>query len=169
MTPPPNYLLGIDPGLSGALCLLHGPTKSIQTIFDMPTHDGRVDPYKLAQLVNQLHFLSDRDLHAVVEQVSSMPRQSGAFNFGLSAGVVHGVLGALGIPFTLIPPHQWKPAMGLRRLPNETQQQNKARARQLAIELWPDQADQFKRVKDDGRAEAGLLSRYFANKLLTVA
>lgn len=161
----PEFVLGIDPGLAGTLCLLHGPTKSIQTIFDMPVADGRVDPYKLAQLINQIHFLSDRDLHAVVEQVSSMPRQSGGFNFGISAGMVHGVLGALSIPFTLVPPHQWKPAMGLRRLPNENQQQNKSRARALAIELWPNEAHQFKRVKDDGRAEAALLARYFANKL----
>jgi len=78
--------------------------------------------------------------------------------------VVHGVLGALGVPYVLISPAQWKGAMGLHKLPNETQSQNKSRAREMALKLWPESADQFKRKKDDGRAEAALIGRYFINR-----
>lgn len=160
----PTHILGIDPGLAGALCLLHVQSKAIDQIFDMPVTDGRVDPAKLATIIDLCEFTRTGVMHAAVELVGSMPRQAGAFNFGVSTGVVHGVLGALNVPYTLVPPNQWKPAMGLRKLPNESQDQNKSRARALAIELWPEHAEVFKRVKDADRAEAALLARYFANK-----
>jgi crossover junction endodeoxyribonuclease RuvC len=147
--------------LGGALALVNCQTKATDFIADMPIANGRVDPAKLADLVEMCQVRGT--IHAVVELVSSMPRQSGAFNFGVSAGIVHGCLGALGVPMTLVSPNVWKSAMGLRKLVNESQAQNKSRARELAIRLWPAQADQFKRIKDDGRAEACLLGRHFIN------
>ena len=163
VAPNPTHILGVDPGLAGALCLLSIQTKAIEGVFDMPTSDGQVDPTKLAAIVDQLKFRANRHIHAAVELVSSMPRQAGAFNFGRSAGVVHGVLGALNIPMTTVSPNVWKPAMGLRRGLNESQAQNKIRARELAVRLWPEQAGLFARVKDDGRAEAALIARHFIN------
>ena len=159
----PDFCLGIDPGLHGALVLLRLSDRRIIEIFDMPVTDGRVYPAKLAMIVGLCQLQGS--IHGVVELVSSMPRQSGAFNFGVSAGVVHGVLGALGVPFTLVPPGVWKPAMSLRRSLNESQAENKSRARELATKLWPEQAGLFKRVKDDGRAEACLIGRYYAQKM----
>lgn len=161
----PTHILGVDPGLSGALCLFHISTKRIVQIWDMPVKDGRVDPEGVALIVDLARSTAEGRVHAVVENVSSMPRQAGAFNFGRSAGVVHGVLGALGVPMELISPNVWKGAVGLRRLPNETQQQNKARSRTLATKLWPEMAASFKRVKDDGRAEAALLARHAVDRL----
>ena len=159
----PTHILAIDPGLSGALCLLCLADRSIQA-FDMPVTEGRVDAAKLAAIVDQLNFQAGRQIHATVELVSSMPRQAGAFNFGVSAGVVHGVLGALGIPMELISPNVWKGATGLHRMPGESQADVKSRARFLAQKLWPAQAALFARVKDDGRAESALLARYYATK-----
>lgn len=156
----PTHIIGVDPGISGAIALYNIQTRRID-VFDMPVTAGRVDPGRLATIVEMCKLPGD--VTAVVELVSSLPRQAGAFNFGVSAGIVHGVLGALNVPFTLVQPAQWKGAMGLRRLPSETQAQNKTRARELAIKLWPESADLFKRIKDDGRAEAALLARYFVN------
>lgn len=161
----PTHILGVDPGAHGALCLLSIQTKAIEGVFDMPTSDGQVDPTKLAAIVDQLNFQADYHIHAVVELVSSMPRQAGAFNFGRSAGVVHGVLGALGIPYTLVSPNVWKGAMGLHRMSGETQAGTKSRARELATKLWPERAADFKRIKDDGRAESCLLARHYATKM----
>jgi len=157
---PPEFILGIDPGLKGALCLLHVPTKKIE-VFDMPVTDGHVDAAKLAGIVEMCKMRGS--VAAVIEQVSSMPRQKGSFNFGISAGIVQGVLGALGIPFTMVQPAQWKGSMGLRRGANESQADTKTRARELAMKLWPEHAGEFKRVKDDGRAEACLIARFAAN------
>jgi crossover junction endodeoxyribonuclease RuvC len=154
-----DFVLGVDPGLSGALCLLRLSDKQID-IFDMPVTDGRVDPAKLAGIVEMCKLRGS--IVAAVENVSSMPRQAGAFNFGRSAGVVHGVLGAMGVPMELVSPNVWKGAVGLRKLVGESQAANKTRARELAQKLWPWNATDFKRVKDDGRAEAALLARQYA-------
>ena len=162
----PQFTLGIDPGLSGALALLRCEGLKIESIYDTPVTDGRVDAARLALIVRMCQLQGT--IVAAVELVSSMPRQAGAFNFGVSAGCVHGVLGALGVPMVLIPPGVWKPAMGLRRGLrrglNETQAQNKTRARELAQKLWPLQAGLFKLIKNHDRAEAALLARFFCTK-----
>jgi crossover junction endodeoxyribonuclease RuvC len=161
---PPTHILGVDPGLSGAFCLLQVSSRRIEALWDMPVADGRVDPEGVALIVDSAKSATGGQLRAAVENVSSMPRQAGAFNFGRSAGVIHGVLGAMGVPMDLISPNVWKGAMGLRRLVNETQDQNKTRARELAMKLWPESAGLFRRVKDDGRAEAALIARFAISK-----
>ena len=160
--PRPDYVLGVDPGIKGALALVRAEGFGIESIHDTPVTDGRVDPAKLALIVGMCQLRGS--VVAAVELVSSLPRQSGAFNFGVSAGCVHGVLGALGVPMSLVSPGVWKPAMGLRRGLNESQAQNKTRARSLAIKLWPEKASEFARVKDDGRAESVLIARYHITK-----
>ena len=160
-----EYVLGIDPGLKGALCLLRTSGLTIEGLYDMPVaKEGKVDAAKLALIVG-ICQLQGAIVAAAVELVSSMPRQAGAFNFGVSAGVVHGALGALGIPMVFIPPAVWKPACGLRRLTNESQAQNKSRARVLAAKLWPEHAADFAKVKNDGRAESALLARYYVTNM----
>ncbi len=157
----PDFVLGIDPGLSGALALYALSDRHVE-VFDMPVTDGRVDPAKLAAIVEMCKVRGT--IHAAVELVGGLPRQAGVFNFGVSAGVCHGVLGALGIPMTLIQPAIWKGATGLRKRAGETQAQNKTRARELASRLWPESAAQFARVRDDGRAESALLARHYASE-----
>lgn len=159
----PDFILGCDPGLAGAIALLRCEGLKIEALYDMPIIDGRVDAARLALIVGMCQLQGT--IVAAVELVSSMPRQAGAFNFGVSAGCVHGVLGALGVPMVLIPPGVWKPACGLRRALNETQAQNKSRARELATKLWPEHAADFAKIKNDGRAEACLLARHYATKM----
>ena len=171
----PSFILGVDPGLGGALALYDArsthhqliPTPPAHRVFDAPlTIRGAhtvLDARALADLVGELVFDCEKDVAACVENVNSRPRQAGAFNFGLSTGIVHGVLAAHGIPMALAAPAKWKASMGLARFPEETPEQNKSRARALATQLFPSLTEQFKRVKDDGRAEAMLLAVYFAN------
>ena len=156
-------MLGIDPGLGGALAFLRCEGLKIEGVYDTPVTDGRVDAARLALIVGMCQLRGT--IVAAVELVSSMPRQAGAFNFGVSAGCVHGVLGALSIPMTLVPPGVWKPACGLRRMLNESQAENKTHARELAMKLWPEQAAEFAKAKNDGRAEACLLARYYSTKM----
>ena len=181
MTPRPNFILGIDPGLQGALALYDNrlregeliPTLPSHAVWDMPINSNGVDPHKLANLIAEIGW-DHAGLVCVIENVSSRPRQAGAFNFGLGAGMLQGVLAAHAIPFTLVSPSVWKVAMGLQRkvgadlggplgAEGETQKQNKTRARKVASLLLPDMEREFARVKDDGRAEAMLLAIYFAN------
>lgn len=166
----PDFVLGVDPGLQGAFALYqtHTSAKHDAWVWDMPRAEKKgINPYEVAVIVDRILTLTHgHKLVGVVENVNSRPRQAGAFNFGLSAGIVHGALAANGIQFDLITPMVWKGAMGLWRRPEETQDQNKDRARALAAQLFPYLADQLKRKKDDGRAEALLLASYYATRRL---
>jgi crossover junction endodeoxyribonuclease RuvC len=90
-----------------------------------------------------------------VEIVHAMPKQgvSSSFNFGMSYGVALGVIGALKIPVVHVSPTKWKKYFGLSA--------DKEEARALAISKWPASLH-FRRKKDNGRAEAGLLALYGA-------
>lgn len=173
------FILGIDPGLEGALALydtrsstLVAGAKPAAAVWDMPKtsfrkvgEKKRVDPLALANLVRGIQeTVKGEPLQVVVEKVHSLPRQAGGFNFGLDTGTVHGVLGACGLEFFQISPAVWKVAMGLQRGADESKAEAKSRSRALATQLFPEMAQWFKRVGDDGRAEALLLAVYFANR-----
>lgn len=89
-----------------------------------------------------------------MEAVSSSPQMgvSSAFAFGEGFGIVKGVLAALGVPLVLVPPAKWKRDLGLN--------QSKDGSRAKAIARWPGHSNEFKRVKDDGRAEAALIASW---------
>ena len=158
-----TYILGIDPGMGGALAL-YNPTETPK-LWDIPKSiDSGIDAQDLASLVGRIHLIYP-GVTAVVERVSSMPHQAGAFAFGLSTGIIHGCLASHHIPFELVSPSVWKAKMGLTKFPDETYAQNKTRARALASQLFPALAPQFKRVKDDGRAESALMAWWLTQQL----
>jgi crossover junction endodeoxyribonuclease RuvC len=72
------------------------------------------------------------------------------FSFGRSLGVVEGILGALRIKNSLVTPQTWQKGIAV------TGGKDGSRAR--AMELFPDQIELFKRVKDDGRSDAALIA-----------
>lgn len=151
--------VGIDPGLTGGIALYYPFNVKESFVWPMPiAKKGFVDASKLYDIVCECEPAS-----FCIELVHSRPRQAGVFNFGLNTGIIHGVLGALNIPFQTIAPQKWKPAMGLQRGPEEDYRSNKDRARRLAIQLFPHLAKDLSLKKDDGKAEALLLAVYFAN------
>ena len=85
-----------------------------------------------------------------------------SYSLGLNSGIVIGVVQAMGFALERVRPDAWKLAMGLRGKP-------KSASRGMATELLPSFADQFRRVKDDGRAEAALIARYGAYRMIHAA
>ena len=80
-------ILGIDPGLSGAIAILE--EKKVLSIFDMPVMaDGKKNKRQLnsAQLVNIIreNIAGAHEIAVIVEQVNAMPGQgvTSMFNFG---------------------------------------------------------------------------------------
>lgn len=152
-----SYVIGIDPGAKGAIAILTD-TGSLVEVWDMPTLEikvgkatkTRISPEVLAEELRNW----DSVRAAYMEAVSSSPQMgvSSAFAFGEGFGVVKGVLAALGVPLVLVPPAKWKRDMGLN--------QSKDGSRAKAIAKWPSHAGEFKRVKDDGRAEAALIGAW---------
>jgi crossover junction endodeoxyribonuclease RuvC len=146
-------ILGLDPGATtGGYALLVGIT--VEAAGDIPSADGDVDAGALARLIANL------DPHtAVVEQVASMPKQgvSSTFKFGRAYGTLLGVLGALAVPYQMVPPTRWKKAY---RLPSKVEAPDAGRA--LAVQLHPEAAGLLARKKDGGRADAILIARWLA-------
>lgn len=154
----PKYIIGVDPGLSGGISILSAHNGSLIAAIPMPTTNGKVNARGIAEELKHHH-----DALAFVEAVSSRPRQAGQFQFGVNVGVVHGVLGALGIPMQLVTPQAWKAPYGLKRADDQTKAETKTAARLLAAKLFPAHATAFKRVKDDGVAESSLIALYGLN------
>lgn len=94
----------------------------------------------------------------VVEDIHAMPRGAiASFSLGWSCGVVVAVTQTLQHPLVRMRPNEWKKIMGLIG-------KDKDASRLLAIELWPHMAQQFKRKKDDGMAEAALIAEAYRRK-----
>ena len=149
-----KYSIGIDPGLSGAIAILSPETLKI---FDMPTmtveRNGKAKrQVSASELAEMLYLYSGRDCHVYVEKVSAMAGQgvTSVFSFGRSFGMIEGILAAFKMPVTFVPPATWVKAVG--------RGQGKDASRARAMELFPSDQDQFKRVKDDGRADAALIA-----------
>mgnify|MGYP001594690936 CR=1 FL=1 len=152
-------ILGIDPGLGGALAL-YDPQKSVLIgVCDMPTFAITVNGKTRRQidLVKLKAWLAWYELgasHAVIEEPHAMPGQgvTSSFSFGFACGVAQMAVASLDIPMTLVRTATWKRAMNLTA--------DKDAARKRASQLMPQSAHLWTRKCDDGRAEAALLAYY---------
>jgi crossover junction endodeoxyribonuclease RuvC len=152
-------VLGIDPGLSGALAF-YDTTTEVLVVMDMPTvevtRNGKnkreVSPALVADMVAGKGIEK-----AFMERVSAMPGQgvSSMFSFGRSAGILEGVLAAYEIPTTMVTPQAWMKAMGVRA--------GKDGSRERAMQLFPQYSTAFARKKDDGRSDAALIAKFGAS------
>jgi crossover junction endodeoxyribonuclease RuvC len=149
-------ILGVDPGLSGALAI-YNTSEGTVDIIDMPVleivRNGKKKREVSAQaLANQL--VGRNITAAFIERVNAMSGQgvTSVFSFGRSSGIVEGVLAAYDIPTTLVTPQTWQKAVGQRA--------GKDGSRERAMQLFPAQADLFGRKKDDGRSDAVLIAYY---------
>lgn len=151
------HILGIDPGLHGALALVRmvGGTPRVE-VHDIPIHQVRInDGYRnridmdcaARWFVRHAPWIQC----AIVEDVHAMPKDGPvqAFTFGYGVGVLHALCKAHGIPVQLVAPHTWKKKYGLNA--------DKHKSRAVASRFFPHNASVWNRAKDDGRAEAALL------------
>lgn len=156
-------ILGIDPGISGALALLDDDD-NVLFVRDMPTSaktNGKgqqVNAYLLNDVVNEAIMITETansHLHVHIEQVNAMPGQgvTSMFGFGRSLGVIEGIVAACGLRTIFVRPNAWKKQFGLRG-------KDKDASRTLAIEYHPEIANQLSRKRDCGRADAILIGKY---------
>ena len=141
-------IVGIDPGVTGALALHAGGY--LMDVADMPVYDGRTDPQGLRVLLESW----EPDV-IYIEQTQAMPKNGSiaSFSLGMNSGIIIGVCGAMSHPFVRVRPVAWKRKMGVL-------QKDKNAVRGIVREIYPEWADSLKRVKDHNRAEAVLISRY---------
>lgn len=154
---------GVDPGLTGAIAILDTTSDEL-VICDMPTIELPKSKGRARQVSPQLlaDVIAGRGItHAVVEKVNAMPGQgvTGMFSLGRSLGVVEGVLAAYEVPTTLVSPQTWQKSYGLKGKKVDADA-----ARHKAMQLFPGQASLFSRKKDDGRADAALIVRWYVTQ-----
>ena len=140
----------VDPGAVHAAIALFQDGHPV-FVDDIRATNGILDSVALAKALADMKVR-----HVVVENVHSMPRQgmSSTFRFGMGVGIIHGVVGALRLPLTLVAPAKWK---GFHALISR----DKEAARQLAIRRWPHLEGHLARKKDVDRAEALLIGDWF--------
>lgn len=127
-------VIGCDPGLHGAICLMRdGAIIEIEDIPASPMHlksgavRSEVDAYALANIIdawNKLGLIA----HAAVERVQAIGSgvsasgqktgdgAVGAFAFGEAAGTIRGVLSAFFIPIIRPSPQEWRRALRIPRV-----------------------------------------------------
>lgn len=149
-------ILGIDPGLNGALAFYDTTEKTIDVV-DMPTvevtRNGKVKREVSPALV--ANAIAGRGTAAAfLERVNAMPGQgvTSVFSFGRSTGILEGVLAAYDIPTTIITPQTWQKATQVR--------DGKDGSRERAMQVFPAYASLFARKKDDGRSDSALIAYY---------
>ena len=96
-------ILGVDPGLTGALVFIGDEIESIV----MPKIGNILN---LAELSEILEARRDKITHAYLESVHAMPKQgvSSSFKFGRVFGMAEAMLAAHKIPYTLVTPQAWQ-------------------------------------------------------------
>ena len=166
-------IFGIDPGVSGAICVLKG--RKVIEVYEMPTMiDGKKNKRQVngAEVTNiflkevnnfkgyERESISEDKLEdrakVVVEHVTAMPGQgvTSMFNFGQSFGVIKGVCAALKLPIYFVRPTKWKKHFNLIKT-------NKEASRTKVIEVYPNISGKLSRKKDSNKADAILIARYF--------
>ena len=115
---------------------------------------NRVNASALAAKIRP-YWLLNKNIHAYVELVSSMPGQGVAsmFSFGHAAGVIQGVLGAFRMPVKMVTPQSWKKRAGLTG-------KNKDASRTLAIQMWPLWRELDKKGAGQAYADAAFIALY---------
>ena len=97
----PTAYLGIDPGITGAIALIHDDGQIVE---DWPGDEvGAADIVRAWSVTYKIRL-------AAIERVNAMPGQgvSSTFKFGANFGAWKGILAALQIPFRTVRPQEWQ-------------------------------------------------------------
>lgn len=161
-----KLICGIDPGASGAIAFLKDDGTLVD-VFDMPTYKVtvKVKDKKTKKMVNRERTrISARLLCAllavmepdicVLEQITSQPGEgvTSAFSFGHVYGIALGAIGSIKQEQVDAHPKVWKGHFNLLK-------KEKFDSILLARELYPEAP--LARKKDDGRAEAILIAKWY--------
>ena len=153
-------IIGIDPGLSGAIAILEN--NQVINIFEIPVmSEGKKNKRQLnsALLVSLLkeNINNSEEVAVVVEQVNAMPGQgvTSMFNFGQTFGAIKGICAALDLPIFFVRPSKWKKHFELIN-------SSKDSSRTKAIEMYPKLSNQLAKKKDVNKSDAILIARFFS-------
>jgi hypothetical protein len=163
--------IGVDAGLTGALSGYDPASRDLLFCHDMPTDKVAVNGKERNRLsaIRLLHLLGPwRGSKAIIEHPEIRPMKTrnkqdgsfrertpgaqGMFSFGEAYGITLAVLVTSGLFVVEVRPYIWMKGMGVGA--------GKDEKRRIAAQRYPRWADDFMRVKDDGRAESALIAEW---------
>ncbi len=154
-------IIGIDPGISGAICFLKDG--KIMDLVEMPTMtEGKKNKRQVngSQIYNEIskriNLYDNQDVRVVIEQVSAMPGQgvTSMFNFGQSFGILKGICSAMQLSMYFVRPAKWKKYFNLIN-------SEKDASRTRAIEIFPYFSSKLSKKKDSNKADAILIASFY--------
>ena len=154
-------IIGIDPGISGAICFLKNG--KIVDAIEMPSMaEGKKNKKQVngSQIFNEISArikdYNKEDIKVVIEQVSAMPGQgvTSMFNFGQSFGVIKGICSAMQLPIFYVRPTKWKKYFDLIN-------SSKDASRTKVIEIFPRISHLLSKKKDANKADAILIASFY--------
>ena len=157
------YIIGIDPGISGAICFFENG--DILDVIDMPSMaEGKKNKKQVnsAQIYNEISSriknIPKNNISVVIEQVSAMPGQgvTSMFNFGQSFGVLKGICASMQLSLFFVRPAKWKKYFNLIKTEKEA-------SRTKVIEIFPQISGKLSKKKDVNKADAILIASFFYN------
>jgi len=155
-------VMGIDPGKTGAVCLLGEVARPV--FWDAPLlKTGKREVYDLERIRDWLRArtLTGNSAHAFLEEPNPQPKFSASANYrlGQSSGIWEMALVSFEIPYTKVQPQRWK------RVMMEGMEKGKQASIVRALMLYSGCGEQLRRVKDHGRADALLIAEYGIRQL----
>lgn len=161
-------VIGVDCGVHGAIAAMSG-SGVLLAVADMPTVSVRVGKSQRDRINASAlaHLIRDWEpSHAAIERIAPRPTDTPmtAGYLMQAAGVVEGVLCALGIPTTMVETSAWRKAAGIKLAPDMDYRARKEASRVRAIQLFPLQHALFARKGDSDRAEAALVAHWLVQR-----
>ena len=154
-------IIGIDPGISGAICFFEDGI--IKGVVEMPTMtEGKKNkrqvngPQIFKEISDMINNIDKKNIKVVIEHVSAMPGQgvTSMFNFGQSFGILKGICSAMHLPVYYVRPIKWKKYFNLIN-------SEKDASRTRAIEIFPYFSSQLSKKKDSNKADAILIASFY--------
>ena len=157
-------VIGIDPGLSGAIAILKD--NKVLNLFEMPVmaegkkNKRQLNSAQLAKLIKN-NIEINEEVSVVVEQVNAMPGQgvTSMFNFGQTFGAIKGICATLDLPIYFVRPSKWKKHFELIN-------SSKDASRTKAIEMYPSLSNDLAKKKDVNKSDAILIARFYSETRL---
>ena len=150
-----KILIGIDPGLGGAVAAINAGSLEPLEVMDTPVvvSEGKrlYDIGGMADAIRHMSLFGDAVV--ILEQAQAMPGQgvSSTFSTGRGFGIWEGVLSALDVPYRTVRPSVW-----VKKVLAGTPGEGKARSIQFALRMFPgvELTPKGSRKPRDGRADA---------------
>jgi hypothetical protein len=164
----PEYIIGIDVGVSGAICRLDIHRLTVE-FFDMPvgrfaTSTGgtyrRVDDEQLKALIRKLSGPDTVVYVLEYQQAFGLISKATTFKLADCFGLLRGLIISTNRPLETVKPVEWKKAYHLIKSEGMTQREVKEMSRQTALQLFPSAYELLKRKQDHNRAESLLIAEF---------